>query len=161
MDVNSKFSMINPEYALSALHRYITDEEKLNPAVSSVSTGWHIAHSLLVIIKITEALAHSDPARYAWKFNLPRVLAFTFNRFSRGRARAPESVKPDMSGITDFEALFAQARQSIEKLKNLHPDQHFVHPVFGMLNKKNTFIMLDIHTRHHLGIIRDIVFLKG
>jgi hypothetical protein len=149
--------MRNLEHPVAALYKFVPDAEKNNPAVSSVPAGWHIAHALMVIIKITEALAHSDPERYAWKFNLPRVLAFTLNRFPRGRARAPESVKPDMSRTTDFEALFVQAGHAIEKLKNLHPDQHFVHPVFGMLNKKNTFIMLDIHTRHHLAIIQDIV----
>jgi hypothetical protein len=153
--------MRNPEHPVAALHTYIPDAEKLNPAVSTVSTGWHIAHSLLVIIKITEALAHSDPAEYTWKFNLPRVLAFTLNRFPRGRGKAPSSVKPDFSQTPDFEALFAQALQAIETLKCLHPDQFFIHPVFGALNKKNTFIMLDIHTRHHLGIIRDIVSPKG
>ena len=149
--------MRNPERPVAELYTCIPDSEKLNPAVSTVNTGWHIAHSLLVIIKITEALAHSDPAEYTWKFNLPRVLAFTLNRFPRGRGKAPNSVKPELSRSTDFEALFTQARDAIEKLKNMHPDQHFVHPAFGTLNKKNTFIMLDIHTRHHLGIIKDIV----
>jgi hypothetical protein len=149
--------MKNLDHLITTLYKSIPDAGKIKPAISAVNVGWHIAHALMVIIKIAEALAHSDPARYAWKFNLPRVLAFTLNRFPRGRARAPESVKPDMSRTTDFEALFGQAGHAIEKLKNLHPDQHFVHPVFGMLNKKNTFIMLDIHTRHHLAIIRDIV----
>jgi hypothetical protein len=147
----------NLEQSISALYKYIPDAERYKPSVSTVSTGWHIAHSMLVIIKITETVAHSDPAEYVWKFNLPRVLAFTLNRFPRGRGKAPASVKPDLSQTPDFKALFAKARQAVETLKSLQPDQYFVHPVFGALNKKNTFTMLNIHTRHHLAIIRDIV----
>ncbi len=149
--------MRNLEHPMAALYKSIPEAEKIKLTTSTVSVGWHIAHSLLVIIKITKTVAHSDPAEYAWKFNLPRMLAFTFRRLPRGRGKAPNSVKPDLSQTPDFMALFTEARQAVETLKSLHPDQYFVHPVFGALNKKNTFTMLNIHTRHHLAIIRDIV----
>lgn len=147
----------NLEPRIIALRNSIPESEKYNPDISTVNVGWHIAHSLLVIIKIVETVVHSDPAKYSWKFNLPRILAFTLFRFPRGKGKAPDSVKPNLSEITDFNALFKEAEQAIEKLKTAHPNQYFIHPVFGALNQKNTFTMLNIHTRHHLAIIRDIV----
>ncbi|MEY4335064.1 MAG: hypothetical protein RLZZ196_3814, partial [Bacteroidota bacterium] len=41
--------------------------------------------------------------------------------------------------------------------QNTQKNQFFVHPIFGKLNKKDTFTMLDIHTKHHLLIIQDII----
>jgi hypothetical protein len=152
--------MRNLEYPLSALYTYISDAEKANQAISSVNVGWHIEHSLLVIIKIIETVCKSDPNKYKWKFNLPRLLAFTLNSFPRGKAKAPEIVKPTQKETTDFDAMFTKTRLSIEALKNAKENQFFLHPVFGNLNKKNTFIMLDIHTRHHIHIINDIISSK-
>lgn len=149
--------MKNLDQLITTLYKSIPEAEKIKPALSTVNVGWHIAHSLLVIIKIVETVVHSDPAKYSWKLNLPRILTFTLYRFPRGKGKAPESVKPNLSATTDFNALFKEAEQAIEKLNAAHPNQYFIHPVFGALNQKNTFTMLDIHTRHHLAIIRDIV----
>jgi hypothetical protein len=149
--------MRNLEKPLSELYAFIADAEKMNPAVSSVNVGWHIEHSLLVIIKIIETVCKSNPAQYKWKFSFVRTIVFFQNKFPRGKGNAPDIVKPIQIEETDFDALFAKARQSIEALKNVHPNQFFLHPIFGNLNKNNTFIMLDIHTHHHIHIIRDII----
>lgn len=155
---NNNFNhMRNIENRLVELSKFITDAEKLNTKISSVNVGWHIEHSLLVIIKIIETVTKSDTTRYRWKFNLARAILFTLNRFPRGKGIAPDVVKPNQHEKTDFDLLFAQARQSIDALKNVDSNNYFLHPVFGNLNKKNTFIMLDIHTKHHILIINDII----
>jgi hypothetical protein len=145
------------EQPLTELYTHITHSDKLHPAVSSVNVGWHIEHSLLVIQKISETVLKSDPSNYKWTFNWARSLAFMFNSFPRGKGRAPDIVKPKQTEITDYDTLFASVRSTLEELKNANEHQYFLHPIFGNLHKKNTFIMLDIHTRHHLKIIRDIL----
>jgi hypothetical protein len=149
--------MRNLEGPLSDLYTYIAQEEKINQSISSVNVGWHIEHSLLVIIKIIETVSKSDPNNYKWKFSLPRAFVFTINKFPRGKAKAPDIVKPKQLEKTDYDALFVQAKQALSILNNVDKNQFFLHPVFGNLNKKNTFIMLDIHTKHHLKIIREII----
>ena len=88
---------------------------------------------------------------------MPRLLVFQLNKFPRGKAKAPNIVIPIQTGKTDFDLLFSKTRSIIEELKNTLPNQYFIHPIFGMLNKKHTFIMLDIHTKHHILIIKDIL----
>jgi hypothetical protein len=149
--------MRNLEGPLSDLYTYIAQEEKINQSISSVNVGWHIEHSLLVIIKIIETVSKSDPNNYKWKFSLPRAVVFTLNKFPRGKGKAPEVVKPKQLEKTDYDALFAQAKHALSILNNVDKNQFFLHPVFGNLNKNNTFIMLDIHTKHHLKIIREII----
>lgn len=149
--------MRNIEYRLDELSKFIKDIEKLDTKISSVNVGWHIEHSLLVIIKIIETVTKSDATLYRWKFNLARAILFTLNRFPRGKSTAPDVVNPNQHEKTDFDLLFAQARQSIDALKNVDSNNYFRHPVLGNLNKKNTFIMLDIHTKHHILIINDII----
>lgn len=149
--------MRNLEQPLAELYAYITHSDKLNPGVSSVNVGWHIEHSLLVIQKISETVLKSDPASYKWTFNGMRSMLFFLNTFPRGRAKAPDIVKPQQTTPTDFDALFASVRCTLEQLKQAGDHQYFLHPIFGNLHKKHTFIMLHIHTRHHIRIIRDIL----
>jgi hypothetical protein len=149
--------MRNLEIPLSELYSYINDAEKRSEDISSVNVGWHIEHSLLVIQKISESVIKSDQNKYKWKFSLPRLLVFPLNKFPRGKGKAPDIVIPTQKEKTDFDLLFSKTRSIIEELKKTKPNQYFIHPIFGMLNKKHTFIMLDIHTKHHIHIIKDIL----
>ena len=44
--------MRNIEQRLEKLYTFIGDADKVNTSVSSANVGWHIEHSLLVIIKM-------------------------------------------------------------------------------------------------------------
>jgi hypothetical protein len=145
------------EQSLSDLSTYIEYAEQSDNSVSSVNVGWHIEHALLVIIKIIETVCKSDANQYKWKFNFSRTIAFTLYRFPRGIGKAPDIVNPSQKDKTDFQALFSEARLSVEALKKVANHQFFLHPIFGNLNRKNTFTMLDIHTKHHIAIIKDII----
>jgi hypothetical protein len=149
--------MKNLEPSLEKLYSYIPEADMLNSAVSSVNVGWHIEHSLLVISKIIETVVNSDPAKYEWKFDFKRSFVFFLGKFPRGKAKAPEVVIPVQNSQPDFDALFHSTRAAIIQLQNAQKNQFFVHPIFGKLNKKDTFTMLDIHTKHHLLIIQDII----
>ena len=149
--------MKNIEQRLKELFAYVQHAEKVNPSVSSSNVGWHIEHSLLVIIKMITAVIASDPTQYKWKFNLSRAIVFTMNRFPRGRGKAPEAVNPKQIEKPDFDVLFEKTKQKIEELKKAEPNKFYEHYILGTLNKKNTIIMLDIHTNHHIQLIKDII----
>lgn len=107
--------MRNIEQPLQTLYTFIGDADKVNTSVSSANVGWHIEHSLLVIIKMISALTASDPAQYKWKFNLARAIVFTINKFPRGKGKAPDAVNPKQIEKTDFDALFTKQEK---KFKN-------------------------------------------
>ena len=149
--------MRNIDQQLEKLYTFIKDAQKVNLSVSSANVGWHIEHSLLVINKIITDLIHSDSTRYKWKFNLSRAIIFTINRLPRGKGKAPDTVIPKQIEKIDFDNLFAKTREKIEEFKKANPNNYYEHNIFGVLNKKNTFIMMDIHTNHHFKIIKDII----
>ncbi len=135
--------------------------QKADPAVSTSTVGWHMEHTLLVIIKITAALKQSEPENYRWKFNINRSIVYAFNTIPRGRGKAPQTVQPT-AGI-DREHLtktILAARERVLMLETLPANAHFSHPYFGMLNIEATIRFLKIHTKHHLKIMDDIVRSK-
>jgi hypothetical protein len=114
----------------------------------------------MVILKIVETVCQSDPANYHWKFNWIRTLVFLKKTFPRGKAKAPDAVKPQPSSNQNLEDLATQAHAAIIKLSKARKNQFFKHPYFGNLNRRGTFTMLYLHTKHHLHIIQDIVNLQ-
>jgi hypothetical protein len=143
---------------LNELKSKILHHETLNDSVSKSSVGWHIEHTLMTIIKIINSVEHSDHQNYSWKFNLTRTLVFAINKIPRGKGKAPQSVQP--VGPVLVQNLYKKievAAESIKHLPNLHPNQYFDHPRFGQLNLRPAIRFLEIHTRHHLKIINDII----
>ncbi len=136
---------------------FIPQPDLLNEKVSSGSVGWHIEHSFLTNDVIIEALKRSDPGLYKPSFSISRLYVFTLKKIPRGRAQSPKSVRP--KGIITVESLDQHFRFTLEKIKEL-PEiptgRFFKHPMFGMLKLKPALRFLEIHTRHHLEIIRDI-----
>jgi len=143
---------------LSHLQTQMLNHQKLNSSISQSNVGWHIEHSFMVIINITEVLKKSDPANYKWKFSFARTYVYTFNKIPRGRGKAPKSVQPkDEITLESLNSNLAKAQLKIQELEKLHPKSNFIHPYFGMLNLKQTIKFLNLHTLHHLKIIQDIV----
>jgi hypothetical protein len=120
--------------------------------------GWHIEHSLLTLNGIANSLIQSNPTAYKWKFNFIRIVVLTTKKIPRGRAKSPEIVMPkgsiDQPKLT---ALLTETRSNCKELSFLQADKYFEHPFFGKLKLKQTISFLEIHTNHHLEIIRDIV----
>ena len=150
--------MKNLDAILPELANYITHHNQSNKAISEVSVGWHIEHSLLVIKQITSTVAQSEPKLYKSKFNVKRFIVFLTKTIPRGKAKAPKVVIPSEEITVD--SLQESLKNTNENLKNnarIQEHQYFMHPFFGQLNKKQTIKFLAIHTEHHLKIIRDIL----
>lgn len=146
------------EEQIASLDALINDRDALDLSVSKVSVAWHLDHSLKTIIGICEALQHSNPKTYKWRANVSRTMSLTFNYIPRGRAQSPKSVLPPQTILTKdlYKQLFLA--KSLLKEAILLPDQsYFKHPVFGTINKGETLRFLEVHTEHHLKIIRDIL----
>lgn len=143
---------------LNEVEEYISDRDRIAPEVSSVEVAWHLDHLLKVINGIHYSLSESDPDdyKYSWKFT--RSVIFTIGRFPRGIAKSPKSaLPPDVIDTDDIYKQLADARSKVIDFSRFDRKQHFNHGMFGMLNRNRALKFVEIHTRHHLRIIRDIV----
>jgi len=151
----------NPETLLTLikeLESYIVVKNKRNDTVSTSDIAWQIDHSLKVFNLVSDTLLNSDPNLHSSKFNKWRLLCFTIGYFPRGKVKAPKFVRPpEVISIEDLELQLQLAYQNVEEIKAADENAHFKHFIFGVLNKNRTIRFLQLHTNHHLKIIRDIL----
>ncbi len=146
------------EGILQELESKISKQDLINHKISKSTVGWQIEHILLTINLIIGAIKKSNPNEYKWKFSFPRLLIFTMNKIPRGRAQAPKIVQPkDNFTVESLKKHLELAKKNIHELNSLKKNHHFDHPYFGKLNLKPTIKFLEIHTKHHLEIINDII----
>jgi hypothetical protein len=143
---------------LAEMAQLLPQYQKANPAISKESIGWHIYHNLKVINGVYQATKASKPENYKWRFNFARLMVFLMGRIPRGKGKAPKQVVPPADiQLADIEQQLAQARQGAADFPKLDPKAYFDHPFFGMLTLKKTLRFLEIHTDHHIKIMRDIL----
>jgi Protein of unknown function (DUF1569) len=150
--------MQNLDDLLNELKTKVPDYETINQKISQTAVWWHIEHSLLTLNRITDNLLHSNPAEYKWKFNFIRMAVLAMKKIPRGKAKSPEVVQP--KGNIDKNYLLAHISETgskIKELKTLSKDNYFEHPFFGKLKLQQAINFLEIHTKHHLEIINDII----
>lgn len=145
------------ETYLIEIENKIANQEISNAVVSKANVGWHIEHILLTIDKIIESLNKSEPANYKSSFNFTRLLVFTMNKLPRGRVKATKAVIPEEYNEKSLREHLYSTKLKVEELKIIDSNKYFNHPVFGNLKLNKTIKFLDIHTKHHLDIINDIL----
>ena len=143
---------------LNNLEAQVTNYSSLNKAISEGNVGWHIVHSCLVIDSVSGAVLKSDPTKFIKKFSIKAFFVLLFNAIPRGKAKAPSFTLPSEELSPASIILSIQtSRKCVETLSKAGKNQYFTHPIFGDLNKEQTFKFLAVHTNHHLKIIKDIV----
>ncbi|MEY4874907.1 MAG: hypothetical protein RL708_56 [Bacteroidota bacterium] len=143
---------------VNQLQQHIVDFEKSNIKFSAANVGWQIEHSLITIDMIIMVLKKSNSDNFQSKFNFSKFRVFLFNKIPRGRAKAPKIVTPQAGyTISSLQNHIAITLQNIDSLSTVQPNQFFKHPYFGDLKLKDAIKFLEIHTQHHLSIIKDII----
>jgi hypothetical protein len=143
---------------LAILSDYSNQYEKTNTDVSDVSVGWHIEHSCLVISRVVDTIIKSNATEYSWNFSFKKMIVLALNKFPRGKAKAPKSVMPgEQINLDSIQKNISEAKEALTKLTTAQKNQFFTHPVFGKVNKKDSFKFFVVHTNHHIKIIQDIL----
>lgn len=140
------------------LSTYLKYSDALNTDISNWSVGAHIEHSTKVISSVCKAIELSDPKDYKPKFNLTKTILLSLNWFPRGKAKAPKAVQPTLS--SDPEVLKEYLQKADERLKTLQglaKNRFFKHPIFGLMNVKESKKFIALHTHHHIKIIKEII----
>ena len=154
---NKRIAILNN--LLAQIEEHIPNKTQINPSVSKSDVGWQLDHALKVINGVCSILIKTDPNnKYKKEFNVIRTVLFALCYIPRGKARAPKVVLPP--DVIKEEDLFNQLREAhnhIKAVKPLPKTSHFKHHVFGTLTKQQTLRFLEIHTKHHLKIVNDIL----
>lgn len=136
-----------------AIPFYIQQED----SISSVSVAWQLHHTLSVIVRISKVLIKTNPKDYKKDFNMRRNVIFTLGKIPRGRGKAPDAVnKLESIEKEEIIDLLKQAKALITMHESLPEHAFFTHHYFGTMNKKQTLKFINIHTEHHLKIVREI-----
>ena len=147
------------ENYLSEMEGLVSKHTVLNEKISSATIGWHLEHTLLVLEYSLRALPTSIIADYKPKNSLRKTIILFTRKIPRGVAKAPKGVRPNIENIKT-ENLY-QRIAVVKKLladTSILPKNHFFpHPFFGDLRLKNAIKFLEIHTNHHLKIVREMV----
>ncbi|WP_298238658.1 DUF1569 domain-containing protein [uncultured Algibacter sp.] len=143
---------------LTEIEKNIPLKDKRNPSITKTDIGWQLDHSLKAINGISTILAKTDPKEYKKDFNFKRMVLFTLSFIPRGLGKAPKTViPPDNITTEDLQAQLHSAKNHIDSLNQVHEKAYFNHHIFGTLNKAKTLRFLEVHTKHHLKIVNDIL----
>ena len=108
-----------------------------------------------------KVIRDSDPEDYKPKFNIYKSLLLPMNYFPRGKVRAPKSVRPqDQFSEQQLRDKIAGVKLFFSDYEQLYANAHFKHPIFGHINKKKAIRFMEVHSEHHLKIIRDILSVR-
>ena len=140
------------------LAQLITFSDKIKTSISEVGVDWHIDHSLKVILSVYNSLKKSKPENYMWTFNLLRRYIFSHGSIPRRKRKTSKIVVAiDKIHQNNLNAQLLKAKKVLKEIETLPPESHYEHPYFGLLNLKDSLRFMEIHTQHHLKIIRDII----
>jgi hypothetical protein len=118
----------------------------------------HIEHVCLAMIEVSRSLVASEPPAPRSRFNLLASAILTLGRIPRGRARSPEPALPKQgAGSDELNELLNESEAWLARAEAASPDQWFEHFAFGVLRRDRTLRFLEVHNRHHLRIVRDIL----
>lgn len=142
---------------LNRFEAVIPQFETKNLKISKSSVGWQIDHSLKVINGIIHQLKTSSNNTKPKRTLLGNFCLIT-RYIPRGKGKAPKVVlPPDFIKLNDLSEQLEAARHAIADYSEINTKATFKHPYFGILNKTSTFRFLEVHTKHHLKIIEDII----
>lgn len=146
------------EKEIETISTTIPHYKKQNNSVSKRGVDWHLDHSLKAILAISESLKKSDPKKYKWTFSFLRTIIFFIGHFPRGKAKAPK-ITYSNEDIDESILLsqFTLVKKQLLEIENLPENSNFKHPIFGVLNLKQTIKFLRLHTQHHLKITNEII----
>jgi hypothetical protein len=145
-----------------SLKRYrdlLDQDDCLKTEISKWSVYQHIEHILISNSRILEQILDRSSA------NLPirgisilgRIVLLT-GVIPRGKGKAPDFTLPMGLSIVELKKLYYDLIEKLDQLESIKLEGIVAkHPYFGGLTKKQWLKFIEIHQRHHLKIIDDII----
>lgn len=151
------------EAGCESCRRYCPQAAQRCAAVSVWSVGQQLDHVALVnaaVLAQVNGQGLLDETDKGW--NLLGFMVMTSGWIPRGKGPSPDIFK---SQDPDYQALAGRFRDLSSGFAALAPQmaeieadrRRFPHPAFGGFTRRDWLRLVDIHQRHHLKIMRDIV----
>ncbi|MEO8215528.1 MAG: DinB family protein [Acidobacteriota bacterium] len=148
------------EQILSLTERSDTDLNIPRESVSAWSPAEHLDHSLKVCSGILESVITAEPVKSRPITLVGRIVLF-IGVIPRGRGRAPERYTPVRASGEEIRHSAGVVGELVRRAAGspLGASRAPVvrHPVFGGLSVGQTLRFAEIHTAHHMKIVRDIL----
>lgn len=110
------------------------------------------------MIGIARSLERSKGAKPTTGFSIERTVVLRFGYIPRGRSRSPEFTKPKASvPVEDLLALLDKSAREIARVPSFDRAAWFHHPLLGPMDRDQALRFVQVHHRHHLKIVADIV----
>lgn len=128
------------------------------PEVSKANVAWHLDHVLRVNIAVCHQLIKSDNKKKKYPFNLATIELFILGKIPRGVKEAPTYVSSENEvTVSTLERRLRTLSELLPQLENCHPENGFKHQELGWMNVERARNFMQLHTNHHLEIIKDII----
>ena len=143
---------------ISEMEALVNKANLVNDGVSSASIGWHLEHTLMVLERALTALDNCTIVDYKPKSSFRKTIILFTKKIPRGVAKAPKAARPIAENITNENLLsrISSVKKLLDNIPSMSSHQFFSHPFFGDLRLKKAIRFLEIHTNHHLKIMREI-----
>ena len=142
---------------ITIIESYLPEYEASNPKISTSTVGWQLDHSLKVINGVIMLLKNAPTGKQP-KVTLFGLFCLWTRYIPRGKGKAPKTVMPpETINLSELHHQIETAKQLLADLKNIPQKATFKHPYFGVLTKTQTIKFIEVHTKHHLKIIKDIL----
>ncbi|TDI84345.1 MAG: DUF1569 domain-containing protein [Caldithrix sp.] len=143
---------------LNKLNNYIPRCSVRNEKVSKWTVGMQIEHCLLGTRGICSALVKSKPNAGKIKKGFLRRIIFLTGTIPRGRGKSPDAALPnEQTTESELRELLAEASLSAQKAAESDCDCWWKHFAFGVMKRDEALRFVEIHNKHHLKIISDIL----
>ncbi len=151
-------SLAKVNLQIKEIESFLELEDKLDAEVSNWSIYKQLEHILIVNKNISAAiLKGKEPEERKARTPLS-YFVLTTGFIPRGKAKAPKIAEPKSLSQSELKSLLEEVKNNFSKLDNLNLSLVVAnHPYFGGLNSKEWLRFLEVHTNHHLKIVRDII----
>ena len=112
----------------------------------------------MVLERSLTALPSSVIEDFKPKSSFRKTIILFTKKIPRGVAKAPKGTRPVLEDITNehLQSRISNVRKLLEAIPSLSSHHFFPHPFFGDLKLKQAIRFLEIHTNHHLKIMREM-----
>ena len=146
--------------ALLDLEAWLDRPDVQAPGVSAWSAHRQVEHTVLVADRLLDLVARLDrgeAGESGGRLRWPGRIVLALGRIPRGRGQAPEDLRPQATpDVEAVRARLASVRTRLDAPRPRRRTPRAPHPHLGALDARQWRRFVDIHTRHHLAILRDI-----
>jgi hypothetical protein len=143
---------------IRAFEALVGHASAVTPRISRWSVGMHIHHCSLAMVGVARAVMRQSGPRPRWTPNLLRTMVLLTGRIPRGRSQTPAEARP-IPGYHERQlvSVLRDADDIVRELVDAPADAWFRHFALGIIRMRSVPRFLEVHNRHHLRIIRDIL----